>query len=112
MLLKGLRYVPRVIITDKLKSYGAEEAEVMPGVEHRQHKRLNNRAENSPQPTRLKDKVMRRFKPGACPMVPLRLRRYFFALPASTILTAERYQEEMRLRFTTCVEVSYVQAAA
>ncbi len=45
-------------------------------------------------------------------MVPLRLRRYFFALPASTILTAERYREEMRLRFTTCVEVSYVQAAA
>src|SRR3979490_3629289 len=33
-LLKGLRYVPRVIITDKLKSYGAAMAEVMPSVEH------------------------------------------------------------------------------
>jgi putative transposase len=45
-LLKGLQYVPRVIITDKLKSYSAAKAEIMPGVEHRQHKRLNNRAEN------------------------------------------------------------------
>ncbi len=34
-LLKGLHYVPRVIITDKLKSYSAAKAEVMPGVEHR-----------------------------------------------------------------------------
>jgi putative transposase len=61
-LLKGLRYVPRVIITDKLKSYGAAKAEVMPSVEHLQQKYQNNRAENSHQPTRLREKVMRRFK--------------------------------------------------
>ena len=61
-LLKGLQYVPRVIITDKLKSYSAAKAEVMPGVEHRAHKGLNNRAENSHQPTRVREKVMRRFK--------------------------------------------------
>ena len=61
-LLKGLQYVPRVIITDKLKSYGAAKREILPGVEHRQHKRLNNRAENSHQPTRLREKNMRRFK--------------------------------------------------
>ncbi len=54
--------MPRVIITDKLKSHGAAKAEIMPGVEHRQHKRLNNRAENSHQPTRVREKVMRRFK--------------------------------------------------
>jgi putative transposase len=35
-LLKGLTYVPRVIITDKLKSYGAAKREMLPGVEHRQ----------------------------------------------------------------------------
>ncbi len=46
-LLKGLRYVPRVVITDKLASYGAAKREALPSVEHRQHKRLNNRAENS-----------------------------------------------------------------
>jgi len=46
-LLKRLRYVPRVLITDKLASYGAAKRAVLPSVEHRQHKRLNNRAENS-----------------------------------------------------------------
>ena len=61
-LLKGLHYVPRVIITDKLKSYAAAKREILPGVEHRQHKRLNNRAENSHQSTRLREKKMRRFK--------------------------------------------------
>ena len=61
-LLKRLTYVPRVIITDKLKSYAAAKRDILPGVEHRQHKRLNNRAENSHQPTRLREKKMRRFK--------------------------------------------------
>jgi putative transposase len=64
-LLKGLSYVPRVIITDKLKSYGAANREILPGVEHRQHKGLNNRAENSPQPTCERERRLRRFKsPG------------------------------------------------
>ncbi len=63
--LKGLRYVPRVIITDKLKSYEAARKEIIPGVEHRQHKGLNNRAELSHQPTRQRERQMRRFKsPG------------------------------------------------
>src|SRR6202521_6145426 len=56
-LLKGLRYVPRVIITDKLKSYSAAKAEVMPSVEHCQKKGQNNRVENSHQPTRLRERV-------------------------------------------------------
>jgi len=51
-----------VIITDKLKSYHAAKQEIMPCVEHRQNKYQNNRAENSHQPTRLREKVMRRFK--------------------------------------------------
>ena len=51
-LLKGLRYVPRAIVTDKLPSYGAAKREILPGVEHRQSQYLNNRAENSHQPTR------------------------------------------------------------
>ncbi len=44
-LLKGLQYVPRVVITDKLASYSAAKRLVLPGVEHRRHKGLNNRAE-------------------------------------------------------------------
>src|ERR671910_2165027 len=64
-LLKDLAYVPRVVVTDKLASYGAARREVLPSVEHRQHKRLNNRAENSHQPTRERERRMRRFKsPG------------------------------------------------
>ncbi len=64
-LLKRLTYVPRVLITDKLASYGAAKREVLPSVEHRQHKRLNNRAENSHQPTQERERRMRRFKsPG------------------------------------------------
>jgi len=43
-LLKGLRYVPRVISIDKLKSYQAAKQEIMPSVEHRQNKYQNNRA--------------------------------------------------------------------
>jgi putative transposase len=61
-LLKKQRIVPRVMITDKLASYGAAKREVMPGVEHRQHRGLNNRAENSHQPTRRRERIMKRFK--------------------------------------------------
>jgi len=60
--LKGLRHVPRVIVTDKLRSYSAARAEIMSSVEHVQQKYQNNRAENSHQPTRLREKVMRGFK--------------------------------------------------
>jgi len=51
-----------VLVTDKLKSYAAAKREIMPGVEHRQHKGLNNRAENSHQPTRRRERIMKRFK--------------------------------------------------
>src|SRR4051794_29897952 len=61
-LLKKQCRAPRVMITDKLASYGAAKREVMPGVEHRQHKGLNNRAENSHQPTRRRERQMKRFK--------------------------------------------------
>ena len=61
-LLKGLKYEPRVIITDKLRSYGAALRQVLPHIEHRQHKDLNNRAENSHRPTRRREKVMQKFK--------------------------------------------------
>ncbi len=81
-LLNGLQYVPRVIITDKLKSYRAAKAEIMPDVEHRRHKGLNKWAENSHQPTRVREKVMRRFKSaGHARAVSLRLRDHLVALP-------------------------------
>jgi putative transposase len=53
-LLKTLRYVPRTLITDELRSYSAAKAEVLPSVVHLEQKYQNNRAENSHQPTRLR----------------------------------------------------------
>jgi putative transposase len=61
-LLKGLQYVPRVIVTDQLKSYGAAKKTILPGVEHRQSRYLNNCAENSHRPTRKRERHMQRFK--------------------------------------------------
>jgi len=51
-LLKGQGHSPRVMITDKLRSYGAAKRDITTGVEHRSHKGLNNRVEDSHQPTR------------------------------------------------------------
>ncbi|CAD7025884.1 DDE domain-containing protein [Pseudorhizobium halotolerans] len=61
-LLKGQGHVPRVMVTDKLRSYGAAKRDIMPGVDHRSHKGLNNRAENSHQPTRRREQIMKGFK--------------------------------------------------
>src|SRR5215216_4213038 len=61
-LLKKQGRPPRVMVTDKLASYPAAKKELMPGVEHRRHKGLNNRAENSHQPTRRRERQMKRFK--------------------------------------------------
>jgi len=64
-LLRKHGKTPRVMVTDKLKSYAAANRKMGLKFEHRQHKGLNNRAENSHQPTRVRKKVMRRFK-SAC----------------------------------------------
>jgi DDE domain len=101
-LLKGLTYVPRVTITDKLKSYGAAKREILPGVEHRQHRYLNNRAENSHQPTRQREQRMQRFKSSghAQPFLSaygpiaqhFRPRRHLLSAPASRQEMAQRFQ--------------------
>lgn len=113
-LLKGLRYVPRVLITDKLKSYAAAKREVMPGVEHRQSRYLNNRCENSHRPTRERERRMQRFKsPGhAQPFLSaygpiaqhFRLRRH--------LLSAAAYRQEMRNRFESWAEITGAERAA
>jgi putative transposase len=54
-LLRKHGRAPRVLITDKLKSYAAANRDLGLKVEHRQHKGLNNRAENSHKPTRVRE---------------------------------------------------------
>ena len=61
-LMKKGAMAPRVLVTDKLGSYGAARRDMGLRIEHRQHKGLNNRAENSHQPTRRRERQMKRFK--------------------------------------------------
>src|SRR6266853_5971608 len=104
-LLKG--YAPSMLITDKLKSYSAAKAEVMPSVEHCQQKYENNRAENSHQPTRLRERVMRRFKSTG------HAQRFLSAFGMITAhfrvgrhhYRAHGYREVMKLRFAVWQEV-------
>ena len=65
-LLKKQGILPKRMITDKLRSYGAARRQIMPNVEHRSHKGLNNRAENSHVPLRKRERTMQRFRsPGS-----------------------------------------------
>ncbi len=113
-LLKGLRYVPRVVITDKLASDGAAMRAVLPSVEHRRHKGLNNRAENSHQPTRERERRMRRFKS------PGHAQRFLAAYgpiashcrPRRHRLTAASYRQTRDERFATWRVVSGAPAMA
>ncbi len=113
-LLKGLEYVPRVVITDKLASYDAARREVLPSVEHRRHKGLNNRAENSHQPTRERERRMRRFKsPGHAQRF---LAAYgpisSFFRPRRHRLTARDYCQTRDQSFATWRAVTFTPAMA
>jgi len=113
-LLKGCAYVPRVLITDKLGSYEAAKQEVLPSVEHRRHKRLNNRAENSHQPTRQRERTMRRFKSAGHAQRFLSafgpIRDHF--CPCRHRMKAVDYRRERVRRFQAWNEVSSLQIAA
>src|SRR5271156_4878933 len=61
-LLKKQGFAPDVLVTDKLRSYGAAKAEIELSARHDQGLRANNRAENSHQPTRRLERKMQRFK--------------------------------------------------
>ncbi len=113
-LLTGLRYVPRVVVTDKLRSYGAAHRVVMPSVEHRCSTYLNNRVENSHQPTRQREVAMKRFRSSGG------VQRFLSAFsgisphfrPRRHRLTADAYHREMTARFATWNEVTGLITAA
>ncbi|WP_461090337.1 IS6 family transposase [Streptomyces incanus] len=107
-LIKTTRTVPRVVVTDKLRSYRAAHREVMPSVEHRCHQGLNNRAENSHQPTRQRERAMKGFRStgGA--------QRFLAAFsgisphfrPRRHLMAAPDYRAEMTLRFAVWEQVT------
>jgi putative transposase len=107
-LLTGLTYVPRVIITDRLKSYGAARRDSLPRVDHRQHRYLNNRAEHSHQPTRQRERRMQRFKSAGHAQRLLaasgRIAQHF--RPRRHRCSARAYRQEMRQRFQTWEEIT------
>ncbi|MER7690944.1 IS6 family transposase [Streptomyces sp. NPDC097610] len=108
-LLKRTGAVPR-IVTDKLRSYSAAHREVMPSVEHRCHKGLNNRAENSHQPTRQRERAMKGFRSVGA------VQRFLSALsgisphfrPRRHLMTAPEYRAEMTVRFMIWEQVTGV----
>ncbi|UUE28740.1 IS6 family transposase (plasmid) [Rhodococcus qingshengii] len=113
-LLKGLGYVPRVIVTDKLGSYQVAHREMLSSVEHRQSKYLNNRAENSHQPTRQRVRAMKRFKSVA------QGQRFLSAFssisphfrPGRHRLSAPEWRTEMADRFAVWQEVAAIGVAS
>ncbi|MDP9351116.1 MAG: IS6 family transposase, partial [Chloroflexota bacterium] len=113
-LLKGCEYVPRILITDRLASYGAAKREVLRGVEHRQSRYLNNRAENSHQPTRKRERVMQRFKSAG------HAQRFLSAFgpilehfcPRRHRMKAGEYRAQRQHRFQVWDEVTGVGVAA
>ena len=113
-LLKKQMRPPRVLITDKLASYPAAKKELMPGVEHRRHKGMNNRAENSHQPTRRRERQMKRFKSAG------QAQRFLSAHDQINNLfplyrehvSATEYRAARRRAFAVWAEVSGVAAAA
>ncbi len=92
---------PRVVVTDKLRSYGAALKELLPYTEHRQSRYLNNRAENSHQRTRRRERALQRFTSSA------HAQRFLFVFellnnhfrPPRHLLKAPDYRQVMRERF-------------
>src|SRR5215217_1475596 len=111
-LLAGLKYKPKRLVTDGLRSYGAAHRELLPEVKHRTSRYLNNRAENSHRPTRRRERQMQRFKS------PEQAQRFLSAhaviyghfRPRRHLMTAAQYRraraEAFRVwRQETCVQM-------
>jgi putative transposase len=114
-LLKSAAAPPRVMITDKLRSYGAARAKMSLAVEHRQHKGMNNRAENSHQPTRRRERIMKRFKSARQAQRFLSVHDQvanLFHIPYPQSVTADLRRASHEQAFATWCEISKSGATA
>jgi putative transposase len=112
-LLAGLKYKPKRIVTDGLRSYAAAQREVLPEVRHRTSRYLNNRAENSHRPTRRRERQMQRFKSPAQAQRFLSSHAMIYGhfRPRRHLMTAARYRraraEAFRIwRQETCAHMA------
>jgi putative transposase len=113
-VLDGEEQAPRVVVTDKLASYPPALKRVLPGAEHRRHKGLNNRAENSHRPVRKRERALQRFK---SPDHAQRFLEPFSAVcnhfrPRRHLLPAEQYRQIRTERFRQWREVVRLAPAA
>src|SRR5438874_7657611 len=99
---------PRVVITDKLASYPPAIRRTLPNAEHRRHKGLNNRAENSHLPTRKRERILQRFKSAEHAqrfLAPFSAISNHFR-PRRHRLTASTYRQFRTEAHTACQDVT------
>jgi putative transposase len=113
-VLASEEVAPRVVVTDKLASYPPALKRVPPQAEHRRHKGLNNRAENSHRPVRKRERALQRFK---SPAHAQRFLEPFSAVgnhfrPRRHLLPAEPYRQIRTERFRQWREAARLQPAA
>jgi putative transposase len=113
-LLKGCLYVPQLIITDTLKNYSAAKREILPGVEHRQSRSLNNRYERSYRPTCQRERRMQGFKSSGYAQRFLStygpIAQHF--RPRRQLPSASAYRQEIRHRCKSRAEITGTERAA
>jgi putative transposase len=110
-VLDGEDRAPRVVVTDKLASYPPALKRLLPQTEHRRHKGLNNRAENSHRPVRTRERTLQRFK---SPEHAQRFLEPFSAVynhfrPRRHLLPAEQYRQMRTERFQQWQEATRLQ---
>jgi putative transposase len=113
-VLDGEDATPRVVVTDKLASYPPALKRVLPHAEHRRHKRLNNRAENSHRPVRKRERALQRFK---SPAHAQQFLEPFSAVcnhfrPRRHLLPARQYRQLRTERFRQWREAARLQPVA
>ncbi|MBV9469519.1 MAG: IS6 family transposase [Abitibacteriaceae bacterium] len=101
-LLKQQGYAPRLLATDKLRSYSVAQQECMRPSEHSTHRWANNRIENSHQPTRHRERWTRQLKsPGAAQrFLAVQGVIYAFFWPGQHLYPAPIYRKVLRQQFT------------
>src|SRR3954451_15471967 len=112
-LLAGLKYKPKRLVTDGLRSYGVAHREVLPEVKHRTSRYLDNRAENSHRPTRRRERQMQRFKSPeqAQRFLSSHAMIYGHFRPRRHLMTAAEYRNARAKAFRiwrqeTCVQIA------
>jgi len=113
-LLKGLQFKPHRLIADGLRSYRVAHRALLPETRHRVSRFLNNRAENSHQPTRRRERQMQRFKS------PEQAQRFLSShgmiyghfRPRRHLMTAAQHRRARAKAFRIWRQETCVQAAA